>query len=197
MPNQREVVSAGERTPDQARASELLVGHALARRQLLLKGLSKGGAAMAAVVPIQTLAASGSTILVTADNTLCTQSGQQSNVMSRTLTKVTCTGYAPGHYVTSTTPVKDNDWPSGMDSSTATFTGIFGGGDKTKLLYYLKNQPTSSQSYWIAAYFNATKAPTLPFPYTPTEVVAQYGSYANGSGSGLLNLYTKYLSSLA
>ena len=196
MPNQREVVSAGERTPDQARASELLAGHALARRQLLLKGLSKGGAAMAAVVPIQTLAASGSTILVTADNTLCTQSGQHSNVMSRTLTKVTCTGYAPGHYVTSTTPVQTNDWPSGITSSTA-FTDIFGGRDNTKLLTYLKIQPGSSQSYWIAAYFNATKAPTLPFPYTTTEVVAQYGSYATGSGSGLLNLYTKYLSSLA
>jgi len=76
--------------------------HALARRQLLLKGLGKGSAVLAASIPLQTLASesvftyngSGST----ATQIRCGISGMTSGIHSRDITTNQCIGYSPGYY---------------------------------------------------------------------------------------------------
>jgi hypothetical protein len=195
MPNQTEPGSIRPDDPTPAGAPEVMRREALARRQLLLRGLSKGGAAVVAFVPIRTLAQSSTTILVTTDNTLCTQSGQMSNVMSRTLTKVTCTGYGPTHYAADTTP-----WPlpnfKMADKNSLRFNALFSiSTDTRKVQDILKGAPSTDAAYWIAANFNSRQATTLNFPYTLTDVIAQFNQYAGGS-FGLINLYRQYLSSL-
>jgi hypothetical protein len=169
------------------RASLELAGPALVRRRLLLKGLTKGGAVAAACVPIKTLAQSST--LVTNQNTLCTQSGQSSNVTSRVMTKVTCEGYSPSHYVKSG-PLP-NDWPTGFNANSMMFRDLFpSSGDNTKVLGCLAQSVSSANAYWIAAYFNATKYPGK-FPYTASEVVQQYVAGATTN----VSFYQTYLSS--
>lgn len=164
-----------------------LGGPALARRQLLLKGLTKGGAVAAAYVPIKTLAQSST--LVTNQNTLCTQSGQSSNVTSRVMTKLSCEGYSPSHYVKS--GPQPNDWPASFNANAMKFSTLFPrSGDNTKVLSYLAQSPTPEKAYWVAAYFNATKYPTK-FPYTAAEVVDQYEA---GPATNVA-FYQTYLSS--
>lgn len=164
-----------------------LAGPALARRKLLLKGLSKGSAVAAACVPIKTLAQSST--LVTNQNTLCTQSGQSSNVMSRSILKVTCEGYAPSHYVM--TGPQPNDWPAGFNANSMMFRDLFpNSGDNTKVLGCLAQNPSPVKAYWIAAYFNATKYPGK-FPYPASEVVKQYDAGATTN----VSFYQTYLSS--
>lgn len=170
------------------RAPVGLTAPALARRKLLLKGLTKGGAVAAACVPIKTLAQSST--LVTTQNTLCTQSGQSSDVMSRSITKVTCEGYVPSHYAK--TGPQPNDWPTGFNASAMKFRDLFpSSGDNTKVLDCLAQNPSSAKAYWIAAYFNAAKLYPGKFPYPATEVVKQYDAGATTN----VSFYQTYLSS--
>lgn len=175
--------------------TDAMTGEALARRRALIKGLGKGSAVVAAVVPIQSFAVPA--IQITHANTLCTLSGQMSNVLSRALTStVFCEGYPPAHYfIPSINKELPIDWPA-LDASVSKFRDVFGGSDNTKLITYLI--AGGNQAYWIAAYFNAKHVELLSksfaFPYSSAEVIAQF----NGpDAAAYLLFYKTHLSSLA
>src|SRR5437762_14094568 len=63
--------------------------HVMSRRRVLLKGIGKGSAILAAAAPIKTLA---STPSVTANGQICTISGVQSGAHSRATNLPTCAG---------------------------------------------------------------------------------------------------------
>lgn len=161
-------------------AAGSLSGDALRRRRLLLKGLGKGSAVVAAAVPIHTLAAP---VLTPTTVRLCTVSGVQSNVGSgRTgVTTATCMGYSPAYYSTL------SHWPGYNGSTTSntvggttftelsSFAAVFGSGPATGLLAILQGSAGSDTAVWITALLNGIKQqPGHSFPYTGPEVVAFY-----------------------
>ena len=73
------------------------------RRRLLLRGIGKGSALLAAAVPIKTLA---STPSVTVNGQICTVSGTQSAAHSKAKNLPTCGGLSPGYYM------KIEHWPN-------------------------------------------------------------------------------------
>ncbi len=183
-------------TPDEAVPA--IAGDALARRRLLLKGLGKGSAAVAVLVPIQTLAA-----IEPLSPRLCTVSGVQSNVGSGRTggTTTNCSGYAPSHFATLAnwpgfTPGPGNSAGSAsFQVGTQTYTdatrfnAIFGNtGSNTKLLdVFTLSTSSASEKVWAAALLSAVKKLLLGlgptqigsagyFPYTPAEVVALFTS---------------------
>ena len=154
--------------------------NAVARRRMLLASLGKGSAALALVVPIQTLAVT----TIVGGTKLCTVSGVQSLVGSHPLgTPTICQGNAPTYFQTLA------NWP-GYNPSTkvATFTvgnsnltnnskfsDVFTGGVGTTLDKVLANTQTSDNAVWVTALLNALKNRAgFNFPYTPSEVVAFY-----------------------
>lgn len=168
-----------------------IAGDALQRRRLLLRGVGKGAAVAAAVVPIQSLA----TGLLT--ERLCTVSGVQSNVGSGRTggTTRTCEGFAPSHFATI------ENWPGysagppaiarfsvgGVDyTELVTFSQLFGGGSTDTLMNIFALGTQSESEIWGAALLSAVKKGGLAgssamalegyFPYTPSEVVALYNS---------------------
>lgn len=142
-----------------------------ARRRILLKGLGKGSAALAVVVPIQTLAAT----TIIGGTKLCTVSGVQSNVGSQNPGVQTfCSGYQPNHYATLA------NWPATTTVDGITFTQttpfnvVFSSGVTTELLAILTNSPLSDEAVWVTALLNAINPASVNFPYTPTQVRAFY-----------------------
>lgn len=164
-------------------SSRAMSSEALARRRMLLKGLGKGSAALAVVVPIQTLAAT----TIIGGTKLCTVSGVQSNVGSHNATgqQSECSGYQPSHYVTlanwpgfsATTGTATNIVDGITFTETTPFSTVFGAGVATPLLDILINSPSSDEAVWVTALLNAISNPVgFNFPYTPTEVRAFYSS---------------------
>ena len=155
--------------------------NAVARRRMLLASLGKGSAAVALVVPIQTLAAT----TIVGGTKLCTVSGVQSNVGSKPLgTPTTCQGNSPTYFLTLA------NWPgyaATPNPPTASFTvdgipltnnskfnDVFPGGSNTKLDTVLST-PTTEEAIWLTALLNALKNRSgFNFPYTPTQVRAFY-----------------------
>ncbi len=166
-------------------SSLVMSGEALARRRALLKGLGKGSAALAVVVPIQTLAAT--TIL---DGTkLCTVSGVQSNIGSHRTDGTVCRGYAPSYYATlsnwpgyaATNPPHATNTVDGITfNETAYFKAVFGGGspgpgNAARLLTIVTSGSPADEQVWVTALLNAIKNPAgFNFPYTPSQVRAFY-----------------------
>ena len=179
--------------PDTLAASP---GDALERRRLLLKGLGKGSAVVAVLVPIQTLATPFPPAV-----RLCTVSGVQSNVGSGRTggTTTNCLGYAPSHFAVLA------NWPgyvAGPPASgsflvvgraapvtdSSTFASVFGSGSSTTLLnVFTSSAASASEKIWAAALVTSAKklamglgptAITMPgyFPYTPDEVLALFSS---------------------
>ena len=146
------------------------------RRRLLLRGIGKGSALLAATVPIRTLA---STPSVTANGQICTASGTQSAAHSQATNLPTCGGLSPGYYM------KIEHWPN-YPATTYTvgiktfnqstkFNAVFGGGKSVPMLTILNGDPTSPEIHWITALLNAIKAPPgYVFPYSAPEVLALY-----------------------
>ena len=156
---------------------------ALARRRMLLTSLGKGSAAVALVVPIQTLAVT----TIVGGTKLCTVSGVQSNVGSHPLgTPTICQGNSPIFFQTlanwpgyDSTPKKPvaNFTVDGMNfSNNSNFSDVFTNGANTKLDAVLTT-PTSDDAVWVTALLNALKN-TFNFPYTASQVRAFY----NGGG---------------
>lgn len=155
-----------------------------ARRRMLFKGLAKGGAALAVVVPIRTLAAP----TVVGANKLCSVSGVMSNVGSHNIgsTSGTCKGYSPSYYATLAnwpgyvaipTPVATNSVDGISFTQNSTFVSVFGSGSVTTLITLITNSPTADETAWAVALLNAIKNPaTFNFPYTATQVRAFYNS---------------------
>ncbi len=189
--------SASPTRPDAeqpAQLSGVMSTEALARRRVLLKGLGKGSAALAVVVPIQTLAAN----TIIGGTKLCTVSGVQSSVGSHPLgTVTTCSGYSPTHFQTLA------NWPTTLTVDTINFTSaspfntIFTGGISSSLNTVLTTLPASDETVWITALLNALLAkPGFNFPYTASQVRAFY----TGGGTGAVNalaFFKGYMQSIA
>ncbi len=188
---------------DTAQAPETLTTSALARRRALVKGLGKGGAALAVVAPIQSFAVPRLT-----DNRICSLSGAMSAVNSHTANGTVCSGYMPTHYYKASKvptimdpinwPTSTPNWPAGQTDGTLTFSFIFGGTDGRLVIEIFGSTATADvdKKFWIAAFFNSMLFETAPlyFPYTPSQVQAQY----NGTQSAAyLQFYKDYLSTLS
>lgn len=173
-----------------------IAGDALQRRRLLLRGVGKGAAVAAAVVPIQSLATPSLIVR------LCTVSGVQSNVGSGRTggTTATCQGFAPGHFADlknwpgySADPSERSEFQIGnlsfTEQSPFNANGLFGNGSNSTLIgiFTLPNQAEPDQ-VWAAALLSAVKKgltglagsgameKPLYFPYTASEVLDLYNS---------------------
>ena len=153
--------------------------NALGRRRALLSGLGKGGAVLAAAVPLQSLA--GSTVLTchnqTGGTVIATVSGSQSAAHSFAagggITQVPACGKSVKYWCNQTS------WPNGCKPSKTCYKDIFGDypspcKSTTTCLTILQN-PTSygDCAHWIAAYFNGATcylagAGVFPYPHTKT-----------------------------
>lgn len=165
-------------------STEPLSASALARRRALFKGIGKGGAVIAASVPIQTLA---SPTLLTFDGLICSVSGMQSGVHSATPGQTaTCGGYSAGHWGTkepNVNPAKPKypQWyslPNGWTYETP-FKNVFGSWPNSSANPTLFDAAHKSayrsmaEFHWVCAWMNAV-AKVFNFPYTPDEVVDFY-----------------------
>ena len=163
---------------DESQRSEVARAElAVSRRRMLLKGIGKGSALLAAAAPIKTLA---STASVTANGQICSVSGVQSAVHSQSTSLPTCGGKGPAFYATI------SNWPSGDTTytvgsktfnKTTKFNALFGTGSTSNLMNILKQSPVPAEGHWITALLNAIKPPsTYVFPYSAQEVLDLYAS---------------------
>ena len=159
-------------TPD---AQAVSADRVASRRYILLKGIGRGSAILAAAVPIKTLASVPS---VTITGEICSVSGTQSVVHSQPKGLPQCAGSSPAKYATLT------NWPAPRSytvngkivNENTPFIDVFGAGSNSGLLAILK-QSLSDESHWIAALLNAIKAPASPvFPYSASEVLTLYST---------------------
>ncbi len=171
---------------------QALSSEAVARRHLLLKGLGRGSAVLAASIPLKTLAstsvftnpgANGAPVI------RCGISGMTSGVHSKDTTTNVCSGYSPGYYT------QRQHWPSGLNPD-ALVTTVFpscklmvnkdgtslGTYRVPTLLEVMNLTPRVDEFHWIAAWVNAMGgAPSSwNFPYTGAQVQAFYA----GTGPG-------------
>lgn len=169
-----------------------------ARRRVLLKGLGRSAAVAAAGVSVSSFAVPSGTLLVTSpNNTMCSQSGQQSLVHSGAPgSRTTCLGHRPGYYIDgSGNPA---NWPASYNASLTVGALLGASGNSTTdaklVITVLATEGSTDLAYWIAAAFNSfVDAGT--FPYTLAQVQAQYAQYQAGQ-TGLIGLYRNFLSSL-
>lgn len=150
---------------------------AVSRRGMLLRGIGKGSAALAAVVPITSLAATPS---LTGNGLVCSTSGVGSAKHSGTSSLPTCGGMSPGYYkmasrwpnflkvgavktatnVVGATTIYQNfsNAPAGTSPggpNDTAFSAVFGGGSNNGMFYILKNQAPTDEFHWVAALLNA------------------------------------------
>jgi len=175
-------MTANNSTPsDTAKASgPTLSAEALARRQMLLKGLGKGSAVLAATVPLQTLA--GQSLLTFDGKHQCSVSGMHSGVHSATPSNTPiCGGYSPGWWRQSddgltprrTWPNLPNGWTYNTKCS-AVFSKRTLSGNPT-LFQVMRNYQNTDEFHWICAWLNALSH-SFNFPYTGQEVINFYNS---------------------
>ncbi len=147
------------------------------RRRLLLRGIGKGSALLAATVPIKTLA---STASVTANGQICSASGTQSAAHSQATNLPTCGGKSPGYFM------KASHWPNSPATTytvgiktfnqNTSFRTVFGGGLDVSMLAIMNTIPHNEDEFhWIPALLNGFKPPSgYVFPYSASEVLALY-----------------------
>ena len=164
------------------------------RRRLLLRGIGKGSALLAATVSIKTLA---STPSVTANGQICTASGTQSAAHSQPKGLPICGGLKPLKYKTLA------NWPNYPTTSytvgiktfnqDTNFSDVFGGGQSVPMLEIL-NSAESPEFHWIAALLNAIKAPPkYVFPYSAAEVLTLYSGTQSVAA---LTFFTGYMETI-
>lgn len=182
--------------PAEAEA-QALSSEAVARRHLLLKGLGRGSAVLAASIPLKTLA---STSVFTSSKAgpviQCSVSGMNSVAPSQKPTATVCTGYSPASYQDGLI------WPPNVNQ-TALITSVFPtcalrvNGVAPTLLYVMQNLPLTPEFHWLAAWLNAKNSARngFNFPYTAPEVKKFYAG--NGPGgytpAQALAFFTKYM----
>ena len=184
------VSDAPSRTPNEQAVGADRVA---SRRYVLLKGIGRGSAILAAAVPIKTLASVPS---VTITGEICSVSGTQSLVHSQPTGLPRCEGSMPAKYAILT------NWPATppynvngkiVDKNTP-FIDVFGAGPNSGLLAILK-KPLSEESHWIAALLNAIKAPAAPvFPYSASEVLGLYSDIMKRGPA--LTFFTNFMETL-
>ncbi|MES2048800.1 MAG: hypothetical protein V4447_10395 [Pseudomonadota bacterium] len=181
--------------------SEALSSAAAARRQMLLKGLSRGSAVLVASVPLQTLA-SGSVFTDPAAGipVRCSLSGQMSGVGSRVPDAV-CNGYSPGYWKF---PAK-HPWPSPADPNTPC-KDIFSGCTlmmpgstphlhvPASLVYVMLHDSNTDYFHWIGAWLNGlAQTPGFNYPYSGDEILAFYNGTGPYSAAQALAFIKQYL----
>lgn len=184
-------MTANNSTPsDTAKASDpTLSADALARRQMLLKGLGKGSAVLAATVPLQTLA--GQSLLTFDGKHQCSVSGMHSGVHSATPSNTPiCGGYSPGWWGQSNTDSQGRiyprrPWPTDYKIKCRTIftrsTLLNDDGTLPSLFQIMEpKEPISKFSntdefHWVCAYLNALSH-SFNFPYSGQEVIDFYNS---------------------
>ena len=164
----------------------ILSHSAAARRRILLKGVGKGAAVLAATVPIQTLANQS---LLTFDGLhQCTVSGMKSGVHSTTPgTTPLCGGFSILHW----SNLNPTQWPSGTSGLKwkQVFTTSSPYNNNT-LVEILTTRSSSTEAHWIVAWLNATRPPPgTPFPYTPDQVVA----YNTAASADAYTFFTTFM----
>lgn len=179
-----------------------LSSSAAARRHMLLKGLGRGSAVLAASIPLKTLAstsvftnpgANGAPVI------RCGISGMTSGVHSRDTVTNVCSGYSPGYYK------KSEHWPAGLNPN-ALVTTVFpsctlmistgGGGSRVPTLLEVMNSFTNTDEFhWVAAWVNAMGgAPSnWNFPYTGAQIQAFYAGTGPYSKAQALTFIKTYL----
>lgn len=171
--------------PGQGKAGGLSSA-ALARRRILLKGVGKGAAVLAATVPLQTLA--GQRLITFDGQHQCSISGMHSGVHSATTTAAVCGGYGPDWWGQSETIngklVPSHAWPvpfktqckqvfkaSGYlrntDGGFPTLFEVLSPADNSR------NFADTDEFHWICAWLNALSF-SFNFPYSGDEVLAFY-----------------------
>lgn len=174
---------------------------AIARRRVLIKGLGQGSAALAVLVPIQTLAAN----TIIGGTKLCTVSGVQSNVGSHnTGAQTTCSGYQPSHYATlanwpgysASPPVHATNTVGAITFTEETsFAMVFGAGSSVSILTIVTSGSPAAEQVWVTALLNAIKNPAgFNFPYTSAEVLA---FYAGPQAAQALAFFQGYMQTVA
>lgn len=184
---------------------EALCAAAIVRRRMLLKGVGKGTAILAATVPIQTLASQS---VLTPDGLhQCSISGAQSGVHSATTTTTVCGGYSIAHWGAGNgggnngNSPPSNSWPtlpSSWTFATSTNLVLTSSSLTVTLIQVLRASPSSDEAHWICAWLNALweeqHPGTLHFPYTGAQVLAFYNQ---GSASqtyiGALAFFKTYM----
>lgn len=163
----------------------------IARRRILLKGVGKGAAVLAAAVPIQTLA--GQSLLTFDGKHQCSVSGMHSGVHSATPPNTPlCGGYSPGWWGQSETVkgkmVPKRPWPTLPNGWTfdtpcdAVFTQCTlrnTDGSKPSLFQVVEpKEPISrfantDEFHWVCAWLNALSH-SFNFPYSGQQVLDFY-----------------------
>ncbi len=163
----------------------------MARRRLLLKGVGKGAAVLAATVPIKTLA--GQSLLTFDGQHRCSISGMQSGVHSATpLDTARCGGYSISYWSAGTgNPTRT--WPTRYQQKCKdVFTGSALDANLS-LFQAMKSHPTSVEAHWICAWLNALRG-SFNFPYSGPQVLAFYnlGPAAQGYQDAL-TFFTNFM----
>lgn len=208
MLNKSDLTNEIAATGSEARAVEVISSTALERRRLLLKGLGKGSAVLAATVPIATLA-TASTLSVTPSGKggapaglRCTLSGIMSGVHSQETVTAQCGGYSPGwwgqHYgngKNKSTTVPSRPWPTNPNQLyNAVFTIPEPGLPSGLTLFQVMGDPTYSETqtrHWIGAWLNALGG-HFNFPYTSAEILGFYFG-SDPDRASAYSLITTYL----
>lgn len=160
----------------------------VARRRLLLKNIGKGAAALAATVPVQTLAQG--TALLTADGRRCSVSGMQSGVHSQSPDSSSiCGGYSPGWWQQNSHK-KAKHWPSNVNPD-APYNAVFthdsvaditnsNGTTRVPTLWEVMHDAGSAGYrntdlwHWIGAWLNGFDQTVFNFPYNHAEILSFY-----------------------
>ena len=152
--------------PKGQQEAQPLSAAALARRRMLLKGLGRGGALLAAAVPLKTLASTSVCTQVGKDGhpvIRCGISGMQSGIGLRE-TYTTCGGYSPGYYKTL------SHWPKGLNPD-ATCVSLFSRCKATVATYTSKQVCTTTvKGHWSGSGKNRVWVP--PVQTCTTQQVA-------------------------
>lgn len=163
----------------------------LQRRRVLLSALGKGGAVLAASVPLaaKAIPATG-TVLVTnpggSNNRLCTVSGVGSLVASNVPNGSACNALSAAHYVSAAqwpSPYRKADIvaPNPNPGPATTANALLSTSDFTagRTALDVLQTGTAIEAAWVAAALNAVEPSPNAFPYALGQVQAHFANRSN------------------
>ncbi|MDQ2779388.1 MAG: hypothetical protein M3Y32_07515 [Pseudomonadota bacterium] len=176
--------STGQHGPQAPQNSQALGLTALQRRRLLLRGVGKGGAVLAAAVPLASFA--NAPILKTDPEKgqahLCSVSGMGSVLVSSSVVTGICKGQTAAYWHNAPS------WPAftargqNVTSDTKWYM-VFGGGNSGNAALTFKEllapDFTGPKQIWVRAMLNAAAGYPASFPYDPAQVLAMYNDAPN------------------
>jgi hypothetical protein len=186
--------------------AQALSSAALARRRMLLKGLGKGGAVLAASLPLATLASESICTPPGPDGKVirCGISGMASGVGSRE-TYTTCSGYSPGWWGQESHEHEGKPgraWPCDA-AQPYNARGLFDAGHALELLdghvpslFQVMSRSQYSNApvrHWICAYLNGLSGGYSNFPYSGAEVLSFYHGTGRFTADVAYTFFTTYM----